>query len=344
MVNTAAGFADRGLAVDLVLARGTGPYLEGLPKTINTIDLAAPRLMRSLPRFICYLRKTRPTALMSALDHSNMIAIVAAKLAGVHTRVVVSVRNNVSAEARNSIHLKNRLTPNLVKWIYPHADRVIAVSRGVANNLIALGCPPEKILTIYNPVLTPGLRVQLRAPVNHPWFDTGAPPVILGIGRLHPQKNFPLLVRAFAQVRARRRVRLMILGEGDERARLERLIDELGLREDVALPGFVNNPACYIPRAAMFVLSSDWEGFGNVLVEALAAGVPIVSTNCDSGPAEILADGTFGQLTPVGDCDAMVRAILEALDEEPDRERLRERAEEFSLDKILYQYSQACFQ
>ena len=155
--------------------------------------------------------------------------------------------------------------------------------------------------------------VKARAKINHAWFQPGEPPVIVAVGRLHLQKDYPTLLRAFLQVRQQRRCRLVILGEGPEKENLNKLINELGLQTDVAMFGFVDNPYTYMAHSAAFVLSSAWEGFGNVIAEALAVGTPVVSSNCDSGPAEILANGKYGELTPVGDIKAMAEAILSVL-------------------------------
>ncbi|MGE0681501.1 MAG: glycosyltransferase [Candidatus Binatia bacterium] len=183
----------------------------------------------------------------------------------------------------------------------------------------------------------------MRAPFVHPWFTPSSPPVILSVGRLAKQKDFPTLLRAFARVRATRRARLMILGEGRKRKHLECLIKTLGIADDVALPGFVLNPFPYMARAAVFVLSSAWEGLPGALVEAMACGCPVVSTNCPSGPAEILDEGTYGPLVPVGDETALARAILTVLGSSITTEKLRARAFQFSIDRVADRYLEILF-
>jgi glycosyltransferase involved in cell wall biosynthesis len=200
--------------------------------------------------------------------------------------------------------------------------------------------PSNKIKAIYNPIVTPELSKKLQEGVAHPWFSPGQPPVILGVGRLEKQKDFPTLIHAFAKVRQQHPARLMILGEGSEHSHLDSLVQELGLVEDVVFGGFVANPYAYMAQAAVLVLSSAWEGFGNVLVEAMAAGTPVVSTDCESGPAEILANGQYGKLVAVGDIEGMAKAIAQTLDKAPDSKLLQERADEFSLEKALTQYQQ----
>jgi glycosyltransferase involved in cell wall biosynthesis len=202
------------------------------------------------------------------------------------------------------------LTPLAARLLYPWADGIVSVSQGVAEDLAKVTkLPKKRINLIYNPVITPELFVKAREKLNHPWFQPGEPPVILAVGRLHLQKDYPTLLRAFLRVRQLRRCRLVILGEGPEKDNLSNLINELGLQADVAMLGFVDNPYAYMKSSAAFVLSSAWEGFGNVIAEALAVGTPVVSTNCESGPAEILANGKYGELTPVGDAKAMTEAI-----------------------------------
>ena len=199
------------------------------------------------------------------------------------------------------------------------------------------GLSRQQVCVICNPVVTPEIFSKAQEPVDHPWFAPGQPPVVLGAGRLTIQKDFPTLIRAFALVRAQRRARLMILGEGEERPKLEALVRELGLEEDMALPGFAGNLYAYMARAAVFVLSSRWEGFGNVLVEAMALGTPVVSTDCPSGPAEILERGKWGKLVPVGDIVALSAGVVAELDN-PSLSDVARRAQDFSLDRIVGQY------
>lgn len=340
MVNLARGFAERGLEVDLVLARAEGTYLSQVPPGVRVVDLRAPRVMASLPVLLRYLRRERPEAILSALDHANIVAIWARKLARVRCRLVVSVHSTLSRATVNASTSRGRLMPSLTRMFYPWADAVVAVSQGVAEDLAkTTGLPRERIQVIYNPVVTPELLEKAREPLNHPWFEPGQPPVILSVGRLTMAKDYPTLIRAFALVRAERTARLMILGEGEERSKLESLVRELGLEADVSLPGFVDNPYAYMARAAVFVLSSAWEGFGNVLVEAMAVGTPVVSTDCPSGPAEILEGGRWGRLTPVSDDSALAAAIIANLKEGPkDPKGLRCRARTFSLDNIVEKY------
>jgi len=306
--------AARGYAVDLVLCRAEGPYLGEIPESVRVIDLGARRVLLSLPALVRYLRKCEPRALCSVM-HANLVALWAQRLAGSATRVVVSERNTLSSMKQHyASDPRMWLMPALIKHFYPWAAGVVAVSRGVADDLASVtGILRDRVHVIYNPVVTPQMRAKAEAPLEHPWFEPGQPPVVLGAGRLTAQKDFPTLIRAFARVRQTRPARLIILGEGEERATLEALVRQLGLEQDISLPGFVANPYPHMVRASLFALSSRWEGLPGVLVEALYCGAPLVSTDCPSGPREILADGLYGRLVPVGDAEALARAMEAAL-------------------------------
>jgi glycosyltransferase involved in cell wall biosynthesis len=314
MITLAQGLAARGVAADMLVAQREGPNLPSQVAGIRIVDLKAYRVLAALKLLAAYLRREPPDAMLSALPHANVVAVWARALARAPTRLVVSEHTIPSLSARNAETLRARLLPLFMRRAYPKADAIVAVSDGVARDLSALvGVPRERITRIYNPVVTPELVRKALEPLEHDWFRAGEPPVVLGAGRLVPAKDYECLLRAFAAVRARRPVRLMILGEGGERARLERLAGTLRVAADVALPGFVDNPYRYMSRAAVFVLSSRWEGFGNVLVEAMACGAPVVSTDC-YGPREILEDGRHGLLVAVGDAASLARAIEAQID------------------------------
>ena len=338
MLNLARGFLERGIEVDLVLVKAEGPYLSQVPSNLKIVKLNCSRLILSLPALTSYLIKVRPSVLMSALEDTNLVALWSKTIANVPTRVVVTVHNNLSREAQNSTQLKRLLTPYLVKLFYPWADKIVAVSQGVADDLIKLGLPPEKVHYIYNPIVTPELLKKLQENLDHPWFLPGQPPVILGVGRLTKQKDFSTLIHAFFKVRKQRSARLVILGDGEERGSLEKLVEELGLTQEIGFLNFVSNPYIYMAKASVLVLSSAWEGFGNVLVESMASGTPVVSTNCESGPAEILDDGKYGKLVDVGNIEDMARAIVETFSDSPEKEILKERANEFTLEKSVSKY------
>ena len=315
VVNLVEGITERGLPVDVVLAAAEGTFLDQLPPAVRLVDLRASRVLRSLGPLARYLRRERPRVLVSSLSHANLVALWAAKLARRATPVVVTVHNTMSQSSTEQGRLAGGLWPHLLRVFYPWATRVVAVSRGAADDLArSSGLPRDRVEVVYNPVITPAMMALTRQTPDHPWFAPGQPPVILGVGRLTRQKDFPTLIRAFAEVRRHREARLIILGEGEERPGLEALAAELGVADDVALPGFRENAMAYMAGSALFVLSSAWEGLPTVLIEALAAGTRVVSTDCPSGPGEILQEGRLGALVPVGDAAALAKAMASALD------------------------------
>ena len=316
MVRLAEGLSTRGFAVDLVLASAEGPRMEEVPPGVRVVDLRARRVLASLPRLARYLRREKPLALASALVHANVVALWASRLARYPGRVVVVEHNTRSVASAQGTSRRNRLMPRLVKLFYPWADCIVGVSAGVAEDVARIAnVDPEKVRVIYNPVVTPDLEELARAPVPHPWFDDVVP-VFVAAGRLRPQKDFPTLLRAFATLRRTRSARLIVLGDGPELENLEALAAALGIDEDVQLPGGTSNPYAYMARAAAFVLSSRWEGLPTVLVEALRCHAPVIATDCPSGSREILAEGRYGTLVPVGDSDALAGAMRAAVDGE----------------------------
>ncbi len=319
-----------------LLARGllTKPHREVLRIAGDMLGFLA---------LVRYLRLHRPAAIVSAGDYANLCAVWARRVAGTETQVVVSHHNLISAHLSNHTERVGKRRARLALGLFRHtlrlADAIVSVSGGAGDDLSRVaGIPRERIATIYNPVVFPDLPTLAKAPLHHPWCLPGFPPVILGAGRLVDQKDFSTLIRAFARVRRRRPARLVILGEGEERARLEALAAALGVAEDVALPGFVSNIFAWMSRARVFALSSKWEALPNVLIEALACGCPVVSTDCPAGPSEILSAGEFGALVPVGDDAALAMAIAAALDGPPPKERLIERGAWFTAERAAEQY------
>ena len=313
-VKLAEGLVDRGFDVDLVLATAEGPRLEEIPPAVRLVDLGAGRVASSLPGLVRYLRRERPAGLASVLDHANVVALWARKLGRYRGRVVVIEQNTLSEAALNGKSRRDRIMPSLVRRFYPWADYVVGVSEGVIEDLARfVTLPADKVRVIANPIVEADIPERAEAPVDHVWFADGEK-VFVAAGRLRPQKDFPTLLRAFARVRSTRPSRLVILGEGPERDRLEALVDELELASDVSLPGATTNPYAYMARATAFVLSSRWEGLPTVLIEAMSCGAPVIATDCPSGPREILVGGKYGALVPVGDVNALAAAMEDALD------------------------------
>jgi glycosyltransferase involved in cell wall biosynthesis len=299
----------------------------------------ASRALRHLPALARYLRTERPAALLSAKTPVNLMALWARRRAGVPLRLVVSERAQLSAVATPDRPAKRSALPILATRFYPEADAIVAVSGGVADDLAALtGLERRRITVIYNAVVDDGFAERAAQPPPHPWLEDGGAPVLLAVGRLHRDKDYPTLLRAFARLRQQRPARLLILGEGPQLTELLTLANTLGIGAEVAMPGFVANPIAAMARAATLVLTSRSEGFGNVLAEALACGCPVVSTDCPSGPSEILDGGRYGRLTPVGDADALATALAATLDTPTNRETLRGRGHQFSADRAAEAY------
>ncbi|MEO7136754.1 MAG: glycosyltransferase [Gemmatimonadales bacterium] len=316
LVNLVNGLVSRGIPVDVVLAAAEGPLLSEVSPAARVVGLGSRRVLPCLMPLARYLRNERPRVLLSSMSHANVVALWARALSRVSTPVIVTVHNTLSVTSKNAATSRGWIWPHLIRWFYPHADGIVAVSRDAADDLARTArIPRQRIQVIYNPVITSDLRRQALGTADHPWFAPGQPPVVLGVGRLTRQKDFPNLIRAFAELRRCRSARLVILGEGEERPALTALISQLGLESDVALLGFRPNPAAYMAHSAVFALSSAWEGLPTVLIEALAAGTRVVSTDCPSGPREILQDGRLGALVPVGDPVALAGAISDTMDQ-----------------------------
>jgi glycosyltransferase involved in cell wall biosynthesis len=316
MLTLARGFSRRGWAVDLVVVRAEGELLGDVPQEVRLIELRTKRVIYSVLALARYLNREQPWALLSTLHTANAVAVFAGRLARGRTGIAIRQANHFSRSFEDGPEESVPLLRSLIRWSYPYADAIIAVSRGVADDLAArIKLPYSKVHVVPNPILTTNIPELAARPLVDDWFKIGSPPVILGVGRLSHQKRFDVLIQAFVRVRERCEARLMILGEGEERGRLQSLIRELGLQEFVSLRGFVDNPFAYLARARVFVLSSDWEGLPGALIQALACGTSVVATDCDSGPREILQAGRFGRLVPVGDVGALGEAICAALRE-----------------------------
>ena len=310
-------------------ARLAGPAA-GLVREFSssaTILLRPAALGRAL-RLALYIERERPDVVFANLTAAEYAAFFAARLVSSPPPIVPVLR---SVAEPGTKHTRRR------RLLFPAAAHLVAVSRGVAENLAAVvGVPENRITVIYNPAALPTAIRRAEAAPDHPWFRDSGPPVVLGVGRLVPQKDFRTLIEAFRCVLAERPCRLLILGEGPMRAELEGRVQALGLDDRVSLPGWAENPYAFMARAGLFVLSSRHEGFPGALVEALACGCPAVSTDCPAGPSEILEDPDL--LAPVGDPEALARVILQALARPADKAALRTSAARFSLERAVDGY------
>jgi glycosyltransferase involved in cell wall biosynthesis len=342
MLNIATGLSQRGHDVDLVLVEATGDFLKQVPDEIEIVDLSASRVLTSFSKLVRYLRRSSPDLLLSTITPTNVIAVWATLVPGVDVKHVVRVARPESEAAKVQDNTKKeQLTAALSRRSYPYADEIVAISEGVADDLRS-NTSLKRIHVIYNPVVTEQLRQQAAKPVDHPWFSKDIP-VVLGVGRLVDQKDFETLVRAFAHLRDQRNAKLVIYGDGKKRSDLELLIDNLGIEEDVDLPGFTDNPYKYMANADVFVNSAKHEGFGNVIIETMATGTPIVATDCPGAPAELLSNGEFGRLVPVGNPEPMAEGINEILEDPTKPALLYDRAEDFSLEAAIEKYSTVLF-
>lgn len=337
----ANGLAARGVQVTLALARAEGPYLADVHPAVRVIDFAVGSAWRALPGLVRELRSQRPAALLSAMNHANVVAALAHRVARSQARLVLSERAHLGSVLAEFPGPRMRLTRALMRLTYPWAEAVVTVSDGVADDLRQqLALDPRRIATIYNPVVDATLRRKAESAPAHPWLASPTVPVVVAAGRLIAQKDFATLLDAFARVRRQRLARLLILGEGELRGALEAQAVRLGIGADVALPGFDPNPFAAMRAASLFVLSSRFEGLPGVLIQAMACGARVVSTDCPSGPREVLQDGRWGRLVPVGDAQAMAAAIAAALDER-DPPDVRVRAADFSEELAVARYARA---
>lgn len=340
VMNLVREFARRGQAVDLLAIRATSAHLTDIPDNVRLIRLKAQHALTSIPELKVYLWRERPTAMLVAKDRAGRAALIARKLARVELPLAIRLGTNLSTALQDKNPLQRWLRTMPMRRIYPWAERVIAVSEGVAEDTRRItGLPAERITVIRNPVITPELAEKAAAPVPHAWLGEGHEvPVIIGAGRLTVQKDFATLIRAFARLRRKRPARLVILGEGKQRPKLEALAQELGIGDDLLMPGFQANLYAWLARADLFVLASRWEGSPNVLTEALALGVPAVATDCPSGPSETLAGGTYGPLLPTGDDEAMAAAMARTLDTPLPPETLRQAVAEYTVARSASHY------
>lgn len=328
-LNLCHAFVEAGHDVDLVLLAAEGELLPLVPREVRVFELGSKRLRGALLPFFRYLRRRRPDAVQVSMWPLTVIGLLAHRLARSPARILVSDHSALSKHIPPSAGLAHRLLKASVRLFYPLADARILVSGNAAEDMARFsGLKRDQLDVIYNPVREPG----------HPsaGFDLEAlwgrerRSRILTVGTLKEQKNHALLIRAFARLRRRRPACLMIVGEGRLRGDLECLAATEGVADDVIMPGFFTDPWPFYASADLFVLSSDYEGFGNVIVEAMHCGTPVVSTDCEAGPREILDGGRYGALVPCNDAGALAEAMLVALSQPVDKTVLQSRAKRIS--------------
>ena len=323
-------FIDQGHAVDIVMRRPAGeaaPFTH-LTDAAELVFVHQSQKVRLFFELLRIVRRRDPDVVLAFDTRANQIASWLVLVPGMRARVWMSLRNLLADKHHR-----------MLRAACARCEGVIAISQGLADHFLGLtGADPGKVHVIHNPAVPPGLADLAAERLDDPWLGPDQPPVVVAVGRLTVQKDFPTLIRAFAALRAIRRCRLMIIGQGELLAALQGLCGELGVADDVRFCGFQPNPWKYMRNAAVFVLSSAWEGFGNVLAEALSLGVPVVSTDCPYGPREILQDGRLGRLVPVGDPAALAEAMADTLDHPPPPGPLMAGALHFTRDVSGAQY------
>ncbi len=343
IVNTANEFAARGHDVVLLVVNDDGPHKDRVAETVRIENLGKNRSLAAIGAIAAYIYRQKPDVFVSAMTHSNIVAILSRLLVPRSgTRLVVTERTFLSRHIEETPSLRDKAFVYAVKIFYRFADKVIGISRGVADDIQGLAhLKPEKTSYIYNPVITSQMQQEYAEDLPA-LRDMQGQALIVTSGRLSFEKDQATLLRAFARVCAERDAKLLILGDGPLKQDLKDISATLGIADNVCFAGFVKNSLAYMKQADLFVITSLYEGFCNVIVEALYCGLPVVSTDAPSGPREILQNGVYGAIVPVGDskalADAMLAALSKAENPEVEMEKQRRRAQDFTVTKICDQY------
>ena len=337
-VNLANGIVQRGYKVDMVLSSATGEFLVDLLPEVRIVDLNATQLRWALIPLVLYLLRARPDAILACMWPLSVIGLIACQLVRFKARIVVAEHTTFSRVDSTGLTGGHWMAATTMRMAYRKACNVVAVSQGVADDLASFArIDRSSITVIYNPVVHDSKEIHDLPMIPNGWCS-GQHYRVLAVGSLKPIKDYSTLLDAFALLRKQIDAKLLILGEGEYRLLLEQQIRCLGIEDVVFMPGFIRNPEPYFQHAHLHVLSSTGEGLPTVIIEALASGTPIVSTDCQSGPREILEDGKYGYLVPVGDVNALALAMAKALTDVHDKEELMKRAEDFSVNNAVDSY------
>jgi glycosyltransferase involved in cell wall biosynthesis len=341
MASVARGLQQKGLRVALVVyGRRTDLIQDTTNSGVEIIRLNAIRTLTIIRPLYKMIQERRPTTLITALTHTNIVSTLVAYIARRETRIIVTEHGQKCLDPNLLNGMEKFFLPKLAGLVYMLADEIVAVSNGLAGFIMDNILPwsrKKPVRVIYNPVV-PTEQPKPAAP-PHPWLTPEHPPVVISAGRLENDKKFSLLMRAFGRVARKRPCKLIILGEGSERKMLQTLITDIGMGEHILMPGFVHNVNDWLQNASVFVCSSLFEGFGNAIVEAMACGLTVVSTDCPYGPVEILDHGRYGRLVPSGDVELMATAIEDAIDHPMDRDAIRGRAAVFNEAQCIEGYA-----
>lgn len=335
VVNLSKGLSNSGYDIEIVLVKKRGELLSQIPDSVELVELSTDRMRWCAIPFAKYLYSTKPDAVISFLTGANIMSIIGNTLVGKPTQIIVTEHSIKSAKNRKSV--KRELL--LARYLYKYADGIIGVSNGVIRDIHNwTGIPLSELTVIYNPVVESPITQKDYEPPDHPWYTNSDIPIIVSVGRHTKDKDYSTLIRAFAEVTSDRDARLVLVGDGELTTEYRKLADELGIKDYLYLPGFELNPYPYLLHSDVFVLSSSVEGLSNALIEAMNCGTPVVSTDCPAGPSEILNNGEFGSLVPVGDEVAMASAILETIEDPLPPDALRDRASKFSVSNAVDEY------
>jgi glycosyltransferase involved in cell wall biosynthesis len=329
-----------GFSITLVVIRSDSLALYPVPENIKVVKLPFRYSTLNLLSLALLLRKSHPDVLLAAKDRAGRLALKARRLSGINFPIFIRIGTTLSAAMQKKSRMQQWLRYRPIRKWYPKADGFIAVSNGVRNDIIQLSAvDPSKVHVVRNPVIDPEIFDKSLLPVNHRWINDKSLSVILGVGRLTAQKDFPTLLRAFALIqKSAPHTRLVILGEGAMKDQLLQLANELDIESFIDLPGFIRNPYPWIQQASLFILSSQWEGSPNSLTEAMALGTPVVSTDCPSGPSELLSAGKIAPLVDIGDYASLARAALKLLSDKPEATQLREAVKAYTSEASAKHY------
>lgn len=339
MITIANGLGNK-YTVDLVVSNASGSYRDEINDSVKVVDLKSKSLRWSFFKLISYINSEKPDTIISALASANIICSIARVFTKRRFKLILSERAAVIAALKDNPRWQARIMPLLIRITYPHADFIVCVAKDIAKELKEVfGLKSEKLKVIYNAVVTEKLIENSMQEFDNPYFNHSKIPMILGVGRLTSQKNFASLIHAFSTIRKKQKSKLVILGEGPLLNDLKNLSKELNIHKDVYFPGFVKNPFVWMKHAKVFVLSSAYEGLPNALIQAMACGTQVVSTNCPTGPSEILEDGKWGFLCPVDDNHSLAQGISNILENHNQKDVFK-RSQYFSLERALERYEQ----
>lgn len=342
MSNLIRELVSRGFLVDQLKIHRHGPYIDLDAPNFRKIELDTSHTYTALSGLIRYLRLKQPAVLLSDKDRVNRTALLAHYFSQSQSNLILRLGTTLSVNLANRGPIQRWIQRNSIRYLYKAAHRVITPSIGAAKDMASYtGLDLERIRVVPTPIIPDELVTAPQPRPDHPWFETRQPPVILSVGELSDRKDHHTLISAFAKVRLKRPCRLIILGKGNKHDDLLKLVQHLKVSDDVALPGYVKSPYNWMAHAGVFAFSSRWEGMPLVLAEALSMGTQVVSTNCPSGPAEILDNGRYGELVPVGDVSEMADAITRSLDKPKSPDFLREAALPYTVSKATDAYLDA---